>query len=108
MSDYIQVVTTTEIKEDAARIAKEMITKRLAACAQVLGPIQSTYRWKGDLESSEEWLCLMKSRKDLFPKIETAIKDIHPYEVPEIIVVPILTGHQPYLKWMEEELGNGD
>lgn len=104
MSDYVQIVTTTETKEDATGIAKEMVRQRLAACAQVVGPIQSTYWWKGEIESSEEWLCLMKSRKDLFPEIEMAIKDIHAYEVPEIIAIPIQTGHQPYLDWMEGEL----
>ena len=104
MSDYVQIVTTTETKEDATGIAKEMVRQRLAACAQVVGPIQSTYWWKGEIESSEEWLCLMKSRQDLFPKIEMAIKDIHAYEVPEIIAIPIQTGHQPYLKWMVGEL----
>ena len=104
MSDYVQIVTTAETKEDATGIAKEMVRQRLAACAQVVGPIQSTYWWKEKIESSEEWLCLMKSRKDLFPEIERAIKDIHTYEVPEIIAIPIQTGHQPYLKWMEGEL----
>ena len=104
MSKYIQIVTTTESKEGADRIAKELVKKRLVACSQIIGPIQSTYWWKGEIESSEEWVCLMKSREDLFQKIETAIKDIHTYEVPEIIAIPILTGHQPYLRWMEEEL----
>lgn len=108
MSKYIQIITTTESKEDAARIAKELVKKRLVACAQVFGPIQSIYWWKEKIESSEEWLCQMKSRKNLFPKIETAIKDIHPYEVPEILALPVLTGHQPYLEWMEEELKKDD
>ena len=108
MTEYIQIVTTTETREDAARIAEKVLEKKLAACAQIIGPIQSTYWWKGEIESSEEWLCQMKSRKDLFPKIETAIKDIHSYEVPEIIAIPILTGHQPYLLWMEGELKKDD
>ncbi len=104
MSKYIQIITTTESKEDADRIAKELVKKRLAACVQVIGPIQSTYWWKGEIESSQEWVCLMKSHEDLFQKIETAIKDIHPYEVPEILAIPILTGHQPYIQWMKDEL----
>jgi len=108
MPKYIQIITTTESKEDAARIAKELVKKRLVACAQVIGPIQSTYWWKGEIESSEEWLCLMKSREDLYPNLEKALKDIHAYEVPEIIAIPILTGHQPYLQWMDEEMTNDE
>jgi len=108
MPKYIQIITTTESKEDAARIAKELVKKRLVACAQVIGPIQSTYWWKGEIESSEEWLCLMKSREDLYPNLEKAIKDIHPYEIPEILAFPVLTGHEPYMRWMDEEMTNDE
>lgn len=104
MPEYIQVFTTTGTREDAARIAEETVGKRFAACAQVIGPIRSTYRWKGEIESAEEWLCLLKSREELFPNLEKAIREIHPYEVPEILAMPVLTGHQPYLRWVDEEL----
>lgn len=108
MSDFIQIHTTTETKEDAVRIAKEVVKKRLVACAQVLGPIQSTYWWEGQIETSEEWLCQMKSREDLYSELEKVLKDIHPYEVPEILALPVRAGYQPYLEWMEGELGNDD
>ncbi len=66
MSDYIQVVTTTERREDAERIARALVEQRLAACAQVSGPITSTYRWQGEIETAQEWQCRAKSRRDLF------------------------------------------
>jgi periplasmic divalent cation tolerance protein len=104
MTEYIQVVTTTETKEQAQRIAQVVVEKRLAACAQIVGPISSTYWWKGKIETAGEWLCLMKSRNDLFTDLEQAIREIHPYEVPEIIAMPIAAGSAGYLKWLGEEL----
>ena len=104
MESYIQVITTTEKREDAVKIAKTIVEKRLAGCVQIVGPILSTYWWKGCMETAEEWQCLMKSRKDLYGKIEKAIKAIHPYETPEIIATPIVDGSREYLKWLHEEL----
>lgn len=104
MEEYIQVFTTTEKKEDAEKIARNLVEKRLAGCVQILGPVTSTYRWKGNLESAEEWLCLIKSTKALCPQIEEAIKALHPYETPEIISVPIVSGSRDYLEWLKQEL----
>ena len=107
MAEYIQIFTTTEKKDDADVISREILEKRLAACAQVLGPITSTYWWKEEIEKTEEWLCIMKSRSDLFKELEEAIKSIHPYEVPEIVAVPIVSGSQSYLEWLEQEIKSG-
>lgn len=107
MVEYIQLCTTTERRDDAEMISKEVVEKRLAACAQVLGPITSTYWWKQGIENTEEWLCIMKSRSDLFKELEEAIKSIHPYEVPEIVAVPIVLGSQSYLAWLEQEIKPG-
>jgi periplasmic divalent cation tolerance protein len=74
MEEYIQVVTTTEKKEDAEKIAEALVKKKLAACAQTIGPIWSIYWWKGRVEKAEEWLCLIKSEKSLFCKLEETIK----------------------------------
>ena len=104
MDEYIQVVTTTEKKEDAERIAKALVEKRLAGCVQIVGPIVSTYWWKENIAKAEEWLCLVKSRKDLYEELETSIKEIHPYETPEIIALPIIAGSKDYLKWLSNEL----
>jgi len=103
MRECIQVTTTAEKREDANRMARALVEKRLAACVQVLGPIRSTYWWKGKIEEAEEWLCLMKTRKDAYGELEKELKAIHPYEVPEITAVPIAEGMDSYLKWIEEE-----
>ena len=103
MKEYIQVFTTVEKREDAERIASSVVNKRVAACAQVIGPIRSTYWWKGKVEQAEEWLLMMKTREALFSVLEKEIKAIHPYEVPEIIALPIVAGSQSYLKWIEGE-----
>ncbi len=104
MTEFIQLFTTTEKKDDAELISREIVGKRLAACAQVVGPIKSTYWWKEKIEQTEEWLCIMKSRRDLYEELEKAIKSIHPYEVPEIVAVPIVSGSQSYLEWLEQEV----
>ncbi len=102
--EYIQVSTTTEKKEDAERIAKALVEKRLAACIQILGPIVSTYWWKGNVETAGEWLCFIKTKRALYDKLEKAIKEIHSYETPEIIAVPIARGSKEYLGWLSNEL----
>ncbi len=104
MSEYIQLFTTTEKKEDAEIISREVVEKRLAACVQIMGPITSTYWWKEKVEKTEEWLCIMKTKRDLYEDLEQAILSIHPYEVPEIVAVPIVAGSQSYLEWLEQEV----
>jgi periplasmic divalent cation tolerance protein len=105
MPEYIQVLTTTEHREDAERIARELVEQRLAACVQVAGPISSIYRWRGKIETTQEWQCWAKSRRDLYDQIERAIRQVHPYEVPEILAVPILAGSADYLAWLDAEVG---
>ena len=102
-NEYIQVFSTANKREDADRIASTVVRKRVAACAQILGPIQSTYWWKGEVEEAAEWLCVMKTRSDLFSALEKEIKNIHPYEVPEIVALPIVAGSKSYLQWIDEE-----
>ena len=103
-NEYIQVITTTEKKEDAEKITGVLIEKRLAGCVQIIGPIASTYWLKNNIEKAEEWLCFIKSRGNLYKKIEDCIREIHPYETPEIICLPILEGSKDYLKWLDGEL----
>jgi len=104
MEEYIQVLTITEKKEDGEKIAKGIVKKRLAGCVQLVGPIESTYWWKGNVETAEEWLCFIKTKKDLYEELEKAIKKIHPYETPEIIAMSIVAGSKDYLKWLSNEL----
>ena len=103
MTDYIQVVTTVERQEDAETIARTLVEARLAACVQVLGPIASTYHWQGSIENSREWLCAAKSRASLYARIEEAIRKVHPYQVPEILALPIVAGSESYLRWIDQE-----
>ena len=104
MNDYIQVATTVATEEDAGRIAGLLVEKRLAACVQVIGPMTSHYRWQGKTETAGEYLCLAKSRAALYPEIEAAIKAIHPYEIAEIIAVPIIAGSKEYLACLAAEV----
>jgi len=103
MAEYIQVSTTTDKKEDAERISREIVEKRLAACVQISGPVTSVYRWKDNMEETEEWLLIMKTGKELYPELEEAIKKIHPYETPEILAVPVVAGSKSYLDWVDRE-----
>jgi periplasmic divalent cation tolerance protein len=98
MHAFVQVSTTVEKREDAEKIAALVVEKRLAACVQVLGPVKSTYWWQGKVEDAEEWLCLMKTRQDLYKPLEKAIKSIHSYDEPEIVALPIVEGSEGYLR----------
>ncbi len=104
METFIQVVTTVEKQEDAQRIARAMVEKRLAACAQVVGPITSTYWWKGRIEEAQEWQCLLKTREDRFDVLEQDIRGFHTYEVPEIVSMPLVQVSPAYREWLRQEL----
>jgi len=101
-TEYIQVVTTTNTRELAVKIAETVVKKKLGACGQISGPITSIYEWKNNIESSEEFYCTIKTRAELFEKVENCIKSLHPYEVPEIIATPIINGSKDYLDWINE------
>lgn len=104
MEGYIQVFTTTGSKTDAQAIADALVVQRLAGCVQIVGPITSTYRWQGRIETAEEWLCVAKSRGELYEAVERAIREVHPYEEPEILAVPVSAGSASYLRWLDESL----
>ena len=104
MTEYIQVLTTLENRDDAEKIARALVGKRIAACVQIMGPLTSFFQWQGKLDSAEEYLCVIKSRSDLFQEMETIIKSMHPYEVPEILATPITKGNKDYLRWLTETL----
>jgi len=102
MSEFLQIITTTDSRELAMRIAEKLVEKKIAACVQVSGPITSIYAWKGKIENAEEWYCVIKTRENLYQEVEEAIKALHPYEVPEIIALPILHGNKNYLDWITQ------
>ena len=103
MTDFIQVMTTIGSKQDAQKVANAIVGQRLAACVQVIGPITSTYWWQGAMETAEEWLCLIKTRQDLYERVEQAIRENHPYDEPEILALPVLAGSKTYLQWIVSE-----
>lgn len=104
MNEYIQVVTTVNSKELAEKITSRLMEKRLAACVQVTSPITSVYRWKGKIETAEEWFCVIKTRRRLYREVEENIKALHPYEVPEIVAFPIISGSSDYLGWIGDSV----
>lgn len=104
MSEFVQVTVSTGSRLDAERIARSVIENRLAACAQVFGPVQSTYWWQGSIETADEWLCLLKTSVAKYAALESAVKAAHPYETPEIIATPIVDGSKDYLDWLRKEL----
>lgn len=104
MEPHIQIVTTTESRQDAEKIASLLMQEKLAGCVQIIGPISSIYRWKECIESAQEWQCVVKTRRDLYKDVEKAIKNVHPYEVPEIIAVPLVEGSRDYLDWLDSVL----
>ena len=105
MTEYIQVFTTVDSREGADFIAKAVVEKRLAACVQITGTVTSTYQWEGEIETSDEWLLIMKTREDLYAELEKNLKAVHPYDVPEIIAVPVVAGNSSYLDWVAKETG---
>lgn len=99
---YCQVTTTLPDRPAAERIASTVVEERLAACAQLSGPISSVYRWQGQVERAEEWYCHLKTTVGRLPALEARIRELHSYEQPEIIAVPIVGGDPGYLRWIEE------
>lgn len=105
MEPIITITTTADSREVLEKMGRHLLTERLIACVQVVGPIKSLYWWRGSIEEAGEWLAIMKSRKSLYAQVETAIRSLHPYEVPEIVAVE-LTGVLPaYETWVLKETG---
>jgi len=100
---FVQVQTTTDSRSEAMELARAAVEGRLAACAQVVGPVASTFWWEGTVERSEEWLLLLKLPIDGFQALTDFLAEEHSYDEPEIVALPIVTGSESYLSWMEEE-----
>lgn len=100
--NVLQVITTVGASEDARRIAGALVERRLAACVQIVGPIESVYRWQGKVETAQEWQCWIKTRGDLYASVAEAIRELHPYELPEILTMPA-EASKPYLEWLKRE-----
>jgi len=99
---FVQVITTIDSEKKAEEIAQTLLKLRLAACIQIL-PMKSLYWWKDKIAKTREWLIIAKARETDYSAVEDAIKSIHTYSIPEIIVVPIIRGNKPYLEWLTNE-----
>jgi periplasmic divalent cation tolerance protein len=97
---FVQMVTTTATRTDARHIARAVVKRRLAACVQIVGPIESTFRWLSKVETAREWLCLIKTTQARYRELVTVVKALHPYDTPEIIALPIAAGSRRYLDWL--------
>lgn len=108
MTDAIVIQCTASSKDEAQRIARALLEAKLAACVSLVGGVESHYWWKGAIESSNEVLLLIKTTRERFDAVREMILKHHTYEVPEILALPVVTGHEPYLRWLEESVKKGD
>lgn len=104
MTDKILVLSTCAAEADAERLARALLDARLAACVNVVPGVRSFYRWKGEIASEVEFMLIIKTSRDLFPALCAEIEKLHPYEVPELLALPVLAGAENYLTWLESNL----
>jgi periplasmic divalent cation tolerance protein len=104
MTDKIVVFNTCASADEAERLARRLVDERLAACVNVISPVRSFYRWKGEVEEAAEWLLIIKSSRELFSSLSVVLKSAHSYELPEVIAMPVVDGSTDYLSWIEQEL----
>lgn len=103
MTDTLLVLTTVADRAAGTALANELLTRRLAACVNVGAPVDSLYHWRGRIETGTEVPLAIKTRAALYPHVEAAIRELHAYELPEIIAVPITHGYDPYIGWIRDE-----
>ena len=101
---YILVMITTSSREEAEKIAKALLEKKLIACANIFGPASSRFWWQGKIDEAEEYVVFMKTEEALFEEVAKHVKRLHSYEIPEIIALPIIKGFKPYLEWISNSL----
>jgi periplasmic divalent cation tolerance protein len=102
-ADIVEVEVTAPDRAVAERLAEALVAERLAACVQVGGPIYSVYRWRGTIERAEEWSCRVKTTRERLPELEARVRDLHPYELPEILALPV-GGAADYADWVRREV----
>src|ERR1019366_4228161 len=107
MTDKIVVLNTCGSEDEAERLARLLIERRLAACVSIVPRMRSVYRWNGAVESSDEWLLLIKSSRSLFEQLRGAIEGAHSYRVPEVLALPVIDGAADYLDWLQANLQEG-
>lgn len=102
MTDARIVLTTAGSPEEAEKIARALVERRLAACVNIVPQIQSIYRWKDKIEQETEWLLIIKTKTNLFESVADAIKELHSYELPECVMLELSSGSERYLNWIRE------
>jgi periplasmic divalent cation tolerance protein len=104
MTDKRIVLSTAGSEEEAQKIARHLVEHRLAACVNIVPQIESIYRWQGKVESSQEWLLLIKTTAERFPAVRDALRELHSYELPECIAISVEDGSADYLQWIEDSM----
>lgn len=105
---HITVFTTLASREDAVGLVRELVDRRLVACGTVLEGVTSVYRWEGRITEETEVFVVLKTRRDRWPELTRAVEHLHPYQVPELLAVPVVEGLPPYLAWVEAETTPGE
>ncbi|GAB3211093.1 divalent-cation tolerance protein CutA [Marinactinospora thermotolerans] len=102
---HVRVETTVDDRAAAERLARAVVEARLVACAQVGGPITSFYRWEGEVQADQEWTVVMKTTAARLDELTARLLDLHPYDEPEVVAVPVTGGSAGYLAWVSAETG---
>lgn len=103
-NDFIQVFVSCESRQQAKTMVDSLLEAHIIACAQILPKIESFYHWQGQIERSEECLLILKSTGAQFPALQQLVNDLHSYDIPEVVAVPIVAGSPDYLKWINEHV----
>ena len=106
-SEHVLILITVGSLEEAYKIAQALVEGMLAACVNVVPSITSVYRWQDEVQHDSEVLLIVKSRRDVFEHLTRCVKELHSYETPEIIALPIVTGDADYLRWLDSSVSGG-
>lgn len=101
---YIVVLVTAKDSDEAKKIAQGLLNDKLVACANIVDKIHSIFWWQGKIDSADEVLLVLKSRRDFFNKVASKVKSLHSYDTPEIIAIPIIAGNEDYLNWIDSSV----
>jgi periplasmic divalent cation tolerance protein len=104
MTDKRIVLSTAGSRDEARKIARALVERRLAACVNIVAPVESVYRWQGEVENAEEWLLIIKTTAQAFSKVREAICELHSYDLPECVLLSIEDGSKAYLEWIAESV----
>lgn len=108
MTNTRVVLTTVGLKDVAEKLATQLVERRLAACVNIVGPIRSVYRWKHKVQNEAEYLLLIKTTTEHAAQLQSAFRELHPYELPECLQLPVIGGSEEYLNWVAAEVSSGE